>query len=287
MRILLLGGAGFIGEYLADKLICRKDCEVIVTCKEKPSRTDSKNCCYVKLNLERTSKKLERIINSSDIIVILTQPNSKIIENLISSINPKSHLKKILYLSSVLIYGNSSSNQDEKSTLDPATDYEKGKYEEEKKLSEFIKGKEIKLCIARLANVYGDVKNKGLINYIFLSVLNKKEMIINGKGDSIRDYIFIEDVANFLEFLVFFNQKSRKEIFNICTGKGYSVKKVIKEVEKELGKKIEIINGMPVDEKKKIIGNNKRIADLSGIKLKYGLTKGLNKTYKNYLALSK
>lgn len=287
MRILLLGGTGFIGEYLTDKLICRKDCEVIVTCKEKPSRPNSKNCSYVKLNLERASKKLERIINSSDIIVILTQPNSKIIENLISSINPKSHLKKMLYLSSVLIYGNSSSNQDEKSALDPATDYEKGKYEEEKKLSEFIKGKEIKLCIARLANVYGDVKNKGLINYIFLSVLNKKEIKVNGKGDSIRDYIFIEDVANFLEFLVFLNQKSRKEIFNICTGKGYSVKKVIKEVEKKLEKKIKIINGMPVDEKKKIIGNNKKIADLSGIKLKYGLTKGLNKTYKNYLVLSK
>lgn len=284
MRILLLGGTGFIGEYLTDKLICRKDCEIIVACKETVSKTNSKDVRYVELDLTRASKKFSKLINLADAVVILTQPNSKIIENLISSINPKSHLKKILYLSSVLIYGNSSSNQDEKSTLDPATDYEKGKYEEEKKLSEFIKGKEIKLCIARLANVYGDVKNKGLINYIFLSVLNKKEMIINGKGDSIRDYIFIEDVANFLEFLVFFNQKSRKEIFNICTGKGYSVKKVIKEVEKESGRKVKIINGMPVNEKKKIIGNNKKIADLSGIKLNYNLAKGLGKTYKNYLA---
>lgn len=282
MHILLLGGTGFIGEYLVKKLSNRKNCKVVIAHNGESPKSSSKRIHYVQLDLTRSGRKLEKVINSADIIVILTQPNRKIIENLISAIKPSGCLKKIVYLSSVLIYGNFKGKQAENFPVNPITDYERGKYGEELMLSELIKDKSLKLCIARLANVYGDVKNRGLINHIFLAILNNGKMTINGKGDSVRDYIFIEDVAAWLDFLIFWNQKNKREIVNICTGKGHSVKEVLKKAEQITKGKTKVTIGAPIQEKKTIIGDNKKITGLSRIKLKYNLIKGLQQTYKNY-----
>ena len=158
---MLIGGAGFIGDYLADRISRRKKCRIIIPCledlftKRKPA-----NICYIKLDLAEFGEKWTKLVNSAEIIAILTQPDRKIIDNLTSAIKPKGRLKKIVYLSSLLVYGNSPGRQSEKAPLRPVTAYERGKIEEENKLSELAKKNNIKLCVARLANVYGGVKNR-------------------------------------------------------------------------------------------------------------------------------
>jgi UDP-glucose 4-epimerase len=284
MKILLIGGSGFIGEYLTKKISAKKNCEIIVVYNSAFLKEKFTNVSYVKTDLTKPDKGLKETVNLVDAIVIMTQPNEKIIDNLIKTIKPESFLKKIIYLSTILLYDNFIGKQDESFSLNPATDYERGKFQEENKLSKFIRKNDLKLCIVRLSNVYGDIKNKGLINFIFLSLLNEKPMIINGEGGSVRDYIFIEDVVNWLDFLIFWNQKKKEEIFNICTGKGYSVKEVVNTVEKIVGKKVEKINGPAALEKKKIIGNNDKIVNISSMNPRYNLKKGLKKTRESYLA---
>lgn len=277
-----MGGTGFIGEYLTKKLSNKENCQITIASNKKFLKSNSSCIRYIRLDLTKLSKRLEKLINSANIIVVLTQPNKKIIENLISTIKSDSCLKKIVYLSSALIYDNINGRQNEKSIVNPITDYERGKYEEERMLSKFIQGKDFKLCITRLANVYGNVKNRGLINHIFLSVLNNSPMVINGKGSSVRDYIFIDDVVVWLDFIIFWNQKNKKEIINICTGRGYKVNEVLETAELIIGKKAKVIVGDSVHEKKVIIGDNKKIINLSGIRLKYNLIEGLQQTYNNY-----
>lgn len=285
MRILLIGGTGFIGEYLAKKLGSRENGKIIVVGNDfvSPQKNRS-NIEYIQTDLAGQSDDLEKLANSADIAVVMTQPNSKIIENFISSARSDGQLKKIVYLSSVLIYDNSQKKQDETFPQKPMTDYERGKCEEENKLMEFVAGKNIQLCITRLSNVYGNVKNRGLINFIFRALLDNGTLTINGKGDSVRDYIFVEDVAKYLEFLIFANQTRNIEIFNVCSGEGYGVSEVISAVESMAGKKIKKRFGPAVVEKKKIIGDNSKILDLSGIKLHYAFDQGLQKAYKNYLS---
>lgn len=278
-----MGGTGFIGGYLAKKLSARQGCEIIIIHNnDLPLGKKFDNICYYQLNLAEPNKEFKELVNFAEIIVILTRPDERIIDNLISAIKPASQLKKIIYFSSLLLYNNFPGRQNEKSSLKPITDYERVKCAEELKLLEFVQKNSFKLCITRLANVYGDIKNKGVINFILLSMLNGGEVVINGKGDSIRDYIFIEDAIAWLDFIIFWNQKNKKEIINLCAGKGYNVKELVWAVEQIFKKKIKTIAGARVKEKKIIIGDNKKIIALSGRKLKYDLIKGLKKTHNNY-----
>ncbi|MFH1822326.1 MAG: NAD(P)-dependent oxidoreductase [Patescibacteria group bacterium] len=327
MRILLLGGTGFIGEYLAKNLSKRKDCQLdIIYNYSLPPENKPDNISYYKIDLTlfasrtratnaghanyalssmaqetatcpsapgrfsnshftKQSDNLKELVNKAEILIILTQPNLGIINNLISVIRPGSCLKKIVYLSTTLLYNDSSEKKDESARLEPTTEYEKNKYIEEQKLAEFVNKFNLNLCIARLSNVYGDIKNKGLVGKIFTVVLKDESIKINGSGTQVRDYIFIEDAVNLLEFLIYYKQVNKQEIFNICTSQGHSVSELIKTIKKVIAKKINIINSPAILEKQTVVGDNNKIISLSGYKFKFNLLKGLEKTYINYKKL--
>ncbi|GEM_PF-1546247 len=282
MRILLIGGRGFIGEYLLESLKSQPNCEVVVACLKAPRIKKDKNITFQEINLEKNKEGLTQLMKSAETAVVLTRPNKQIINNLILAGRASKSLKKIVYLSSLLVYPSVNRPQNENSRLAPLTDYEKDKYEEEKILAFFAKKKNIKFCIARIANVYGDIKNSGMINLISLALLKKQPLNINGDGSQTRDYIFVEDVANLLSFLVLFKQKKQQEVFNICTGLGSTIKEIVRAAEKIAKRKANLIFSQPILEKQTIVGNNKKILSLSGYKLKYDIGKGLRKTLNNY-----
>lgn len=263
MKIVLVGGTGFVGEYLSKNLNSRKKDEVVVAGRE----TSLRNCC-----------------KDAQVIVVMTQPNRKVMKELADFTASAKSLNKIVYLSTLLLYPSSTKKNNEEKLPDPLTDYEKNKYKEELFLSEITKKYDRYLTIARLGNIYGDVKNKGIINLLFRALIQKEDLVIQGDPvKKIRDYIFIEDAVYFLEFLVFQSQKKQKEIFNVCTGKGTSLLKLIEKAGAISGGKINFISEEQIREKKAIRGDNRKILALSGYKIKYSLTKGLKKTYQNYL----
>src|SRR3989344_6222458 len=136
MRILLFGGMGFIGEYLAQKLSLRNDCKIKIVGRESKVQDFD-----------------------SEVVVILTQPGQAL-KDFLPIISSAHTIKKIVYCSTLLLYPNSQEKQDEGASLDPKTEYEKNKYEEELLLSTMTQKEKILLCIARLANVYGNIKNR-------------------------------------------------------------------------------------------------------------------------------
>ena len=262
MKILLFGGGGFIGEYLDRKLKIRSDCEVVV--------------------VDRDSSLAEKDPDF-DIVVILTQPNGPVKDVLLPAIASAKNIKKIVYCSTLLLYPDSSKRQDENVLPDPKTEYEVAKYQEELLISDFAKQKNVSLCISRLANVYGDVKNRGIINYILLAVLKGSPLTIFGDKDKkVRDYIFIDDIVRFLAFLIFYQQKNTKEIFNICTGRGSSIQNIIDIVESLANKKINFTIGQAILEKQTIIGENKKIVDIAGLAPQHDIAAGLEKTILHY-----
>lgn len=265
MNILLLGGTGFIGEYLAKNLSKRKDCQVSVA-----GRNDS---------LENNSYK------KTEVLVILTQPDENIMKGVVSFINTTTTLKKILYLSTFILYPDSVNKCNEEILPNPVSQYEKDKFQEELRLSEVIKNRDCKLSIVRLSNVYGDVKNAGIVNRLILSALGKNDNLTI-YGDSLsktRDFIFIEDTANLIEFLIFHNQQNQREVYNICSGINANLGEVISQIERILNKKIVFTPGDPVEGEKRIICDNSKIRKLSNYQFKFDLVKGLEKTCRNYL----
>lgn len=264
-KIVLIGGNGFIGEYLNKLLKKRKDCEVVIVGRKDFLKSDA--------------------CKNTEVIVILTQPDQEVLKEIISFISSSKTLKKVIYLSTILLYPDSSKKQNEQIPPEPKTTYEKSKYQEELLLSKVAKKARYKLCIARLANVYGDVKNKGIINNILLFLIKKnKNLVIQGDPRlKIRDYIFIEDAVNLLEFLIFYKKSKKKEVFNVSTGIGSSVKELIEKIELAIGKRIHFKTDDQILEKLTNIGENSKLLDQSKYQFRYGLIEGLKKTYKNYL----
>jgi len=274
-RVGIIGGMGFIGEYLIKKLGDNPKNSVNVFLNKTQPKTKIGGVEYFQID-----ENFENNLRDLDCLIILSQPNRKLIERIIGS---SIRIKKIIYASTLLLYGNSRTPVDENFEIQPLNEYEKEKALEEKMLIDFSGRKDPLLTIARIANVYGDVKNRGVVQKIIMSVLHGEEFTVNNNGQQIRDYIFVEDVVNYLSYLVDRKPEEKIEVFNICTGEGISIKQLISLVEDLTLKKIIHKDGSQAAEKESIIGDNRKIAEVSKMKPKYDIREGLKKTYRNYL----
>lgn len=284
-KILVIGGTGFVGEYVAKLLTNRKDTETFVVGAPSNNKTSAgKTMCYeIDLSRPLANNKIPKTISKIDTAIIMTQPSILIIRNVLKLLDMAPGLKKIIFVSSILVYPSSNKKIKETTMPKPISQYEKGKIIEEKMLTNYVKKRTIKLGIIRMANVYGDKKNRGIIGLIFNSALNNTPLAINGDGNQKRDYIFVKDAANLIKLVALYRQSGQIEIFNVCTGKGHTINQLAKLIKKITGKKI-TVNRMPaVREKKSITGDNAKIIKLFD-KPHFNLFEGLNRAYRNYLS---
>jgi len=280
MNTLVIGGSGFIGEYL-----CRALVQDGVIAAVRPGMDEKEKIAgvrYGEIDLDKNYLELKKIMNEVDKIVWAIQPDIWRMQNILSVIKDFGNIKKIVYLSTLLVYPDSIRKQNEEAVPEPKTDYEKAKFGEEKVLEEFVKSKNCHLCIARLGNVYGDVKNKGVLNQLMLSLLNDTPFNLSGNGKNVRDYIFVEDAANLLAGLVKIDNASQIEKFNVCVGNGHSIYDLIGLLEDIACKKIKILSIDKIDKSKSVLGDNQKVAEVLNWAPNYGLTEGLKKTYNNY-----
>ncbi len=285
INILVVGGTGFIGEYLINLLRNNKNCKIFVIHKGKinPKEKDP-DVSYHEIDLSRVNPFIKYKPPIFDIIVILTRPEKNIIKNICKIYNKK--LNKIIFASTLLLYPDSSKKQNEKISPHPITLYEIDKFREEKQLIKFVKNKKIDLCIPRFGNMYGDIKNTGIISKIFKSLIYKKSLEIKGDGSQKRDYIFVEDAANILNKLIFLKQKNQMEIFNVCTKKSYSILDIIRNIEKIFKERIQYTLTKGVQEKGSVFGNNAKVLHLTQYSIQYNIISGLKKTYLNFKSKS-
>lgn len=274
MKITIAGGTGFIGDYLVKSLRQNSDNKLSVLYKNQLKNK------FPGVDYFQVDSGLETAVTDSECLVILTRPNPKLLNQILKS---PTKLQKIIYASTLLLYPDSKTIQKEELQIEPVNDYEKEKAFEETLLAEFVKNKKTRLIIARIANVYGDIKNRGIIQKIIQSIEEGKEFAINNNGQQIRDYIFVEDVANYLKFLIEADPEKKVDIFNICTGQGCSIEELIVRIQKVAKKNLIRKKGFTILEKNVVIGDNRKIVKASGFKPKFNIESGLEKAYHNYL----
>ena len=135
---------------------------------------------------------------------------------------------KLIFLSTCHVYKISNKKIKEASTKKPRSLYGKLKLKSENYLRKNISN----FLIIRLFNIYG----KDQPNGFFLTDI-KKKIIKEEKikvDNSYRDFISIENVVKFLNFSI---QNDVKGIFNLGSGKSYSLIKIIKKIYKKVKKK--------------------------------------------------
>jgi UDP-glucose 4-epimerase len=131
-------------------------------------------------------------------------------------------IKKIIYTSSSSVYGDNIYST-ETDQVKPLNLYASLKIANEKMIKNFCTEKKIDYTISRLFNMYGGNDKFSIISKIFLAIRFNKELMIVNNGNSIRDFIHIDDVVNiYIKLLDIKNIR----ILNIGTGVGRSIKSI-------------------------------------------------------------
>ncbi len=209
MTIFIVGGSGFIGTRLVKRLkdSGEQDLKII----DKNMSKHYPDLCY--LSDVRCIKDLERYITNNSVLINLAAEHQDDVlpqtlyhevnvvgaENICRIANEKD-IKKIIFTSSVAVYGFAPSNTSEKGSINPFNLYGKSKYEAEKV---FIKWQsqspEIRsLVIIRPTVVFGE-QNRGNVYNLFKQIA-KKNFIMVGDGNNQKSIAYVENVAAFIQF---------------------------------------------------------------------------------------
>ena len=315
MKILVTGGAGYIGSHVCN-LLLDSNYEVIVV---DSLITGNKNLIPKGARLvvsdiadEKKIKdliikeKFDLVMHFAGLIRVdesVKEPKkyhefnfekAKIFLNLCF----KNGLNKIIFSSTASVYGNPKKEKVlETDPLDPLNPYAASKL----KLEDYIKKKseeiDIKYIILRYFNVAGSDEKlrSGLISkhssHLIkiaseVAVGKREKIIINGDdydtfdGTPIRDFIHVSDLADIhLISAKHLIKNGKSDIFNCGYGKGYSVKEVIENFNQILDKKINYEIGPRRDgDSKMIIANPEKFNTFFGWKPKFNNIKYILKT---------
>jgi len=301
-RLVLLGGAGFIGQsftrWLGQEGLRAKS-EIAILDPKEPKFCEPDH--YLRLKIEDTDE-VRDFVKDKDIIFHLVHttipaesqnaPGREERENLTPSKNlftalAKKRGVKIVYFSSGgTIYGEPAEQKPVPESASPAPGslYAQTKLAIENLVREAGASSELKYLIIRPANPYGpfqEILNRhGAVGRIFKDLNEGLWFSVYGDGKTIRDYIYIDDFLAGL-FLVLKNDYWG-QTFNIGTGTGASLKQLIDLCEKVSGKKLktkyEPIRG--TDLKYNVLDRSK-ISSL-GWEPEHTLRRGLRKTWEYF-----
>ena len=303
MRILVLGGNGFIGVNLVDRLI-NSGHKVCVYDRSHPRfRNPLVNVEYQYGSLNDESSVSQALQNKEVVFHLISSsipstsnlsPIDDIKNNLVDTVSllecmNKMKIRKIIYISSGgTIYGDSSNaliNEDH--SLNPNCSYGIVKLAVEKYLMMYARLYKFEPVILRASNPYGPWQGKvglqGLIGTVLSKVINNEFIEVWGDGEVIRDYLYVTDLVDACERAL---NKELSGIFNIGSGIGYSINQIIKLIENITSKKIEVrySESREVDLKKVVLDISKAKKEL-GWEPKVSINEGLKMHYKWLLSL--
>ena len=140
---------------------------------------------------------------------------------------PKS---KLIFISSASVYaetkGDCSSEHD---AVSHNSLYASMKIQMEDQAVTFVKNHKLNLHILRVANVYGPYQTKqGILAKILNGYFNNTEVKILNNGQTIRDFLYIDDLSQVIVMLV--ESTTNDIVFNISSGKGISINKLVEHL---------------------------------------------------------
>lgn len=240
-RILIFGGSGFLGQHLVNKMQGNFDFSFT---------THESNTISNKIDVLQPHS-YEPLLENTDIVInLIGQVDANLQKfvqsNIVGSANllksSKKHgVKKIILVSTINVYGDSKDTPSkETDDLKPESNYAMVKMLNEKLYENFSNLYGIDITILRLAGVFGPGKTKGFFPQM-ISAIHNKDIILRpyNNGNHIRDLIYVDDAINGIIQSINYNS-SGVNIFNISTGKRYSLNELISITEKISNSKINI-----------------------------------------------
>lgn len=256
-RVLVTGGAGFIGSHLCDALL-KKGAERVV-CLDNfflgkmenienaihnerfvLYKDDARNFGVVQSIMEKEN--VEVVFNLATIALNYSffnpfdayMVNVQIANTLLELIKIGAY-STLIHTSSSEAYGTAEySPMDENHPINPTTPYAAGKVAADLMIQSFYKVLGLDVSIIRPFNNYGPRQNMegplaGIIPATTRRIRNGLPPIIEGDGEQTRDFIYVEDTVKAL-ILAYEKEESRGKIINIGSGKNISMNEVVGKI---------------------------------------------------------
>ena len=303
MKILITGGAGFIGSHLVEGLLSNEN-EILIfdNCltgkKENLEFTGNYKFINDDFGSESSLEKIEKfdpdicfhLAAQSSVVVSVENPALDFEHNILQPIKLiqillRSNCKKLVFTSSGgTIFGEPSviPTAEEDYADEPESPYGVAK----KRLNELIKimtkNTNLKYSILNLSNVYGPRQDPhgeaGVVSIFANKYLNDEQPTIFGDGEQTRDYIFVKDVVS---ALIKASMIDENHFLNIGTGVETSVNDLVNSMKIQFNSEINPIY-KPAREgelNRSVLNNSKAKKELDW-KPEYNLDEGMKQVFK-------
>jgi len=308
-KVLVTGGAGFVGHNLVKSLVNDFNCKVIVVDDLSNSSEAMLEDVADKIEFHKisvcNSKKLfplfkdvnyifhlacKQISSSGMEPVMHLRVNAESTLNILEYIrkNELPELKRFIYTGSTSIYGSSVKLPvNENDRPDVLSSYAATKLLAENYTSMYCRNYDIPVSVVRYSNVYGYGQSPrnpyaGVLGKFIHNALTNKTLKIFGDGEQTRDYTFISDAVD-ATILAAVHPRAYGDIFNIGTTVETSVKKLVKIISENI--KDVTIENVP---ERDIDNIRRRSIDISkihknlGWSPRFGIEQGIKETIEWY-----
>ncbi len=257
MKILITGGAGFIGSqlglYLANKkhnvtLLDNLSSGYIYNFAKNKQLLNNFICMDIR------DPSLEKVMQGVDVIFHIAgfvslpgcndDPSQAYSINVAGTANVleaarKNNVKKIIFASTAALYENEELLPFSESVSPaPTLIYAQSKKAAEDLCKSYIDMYGMDITILRFFNVYGphmDYRPPSyLISYLIGCLLKKESPILHSNGKQARDFVYVTDVARLCEITIL-HPKSKNEIFNVGSGTQITVQEIFDLIAHFLG----------------------------------------------------
>ena len=245
MKITLIGGSGFVGTRLIDLLKEDQNYELKNIDLEHSHFFDD----ITVIGDVRDQVQMDEMLQGADLVVLLAAkhrddvtPVSLYYDTNVGGMRctlnamEKNGIKRLIFFSSVAVYGLNKSNPNENHPADPFNHYGKSKWEAEQVLQEWYKAHDDwNIDIVRPTVIFGE-RNRGNV-YNLLNQISSGKFLMVGKGENVKSMAYVGNIVAFVKFMIE-SVMEGYNVFNYIDKPDTNMNDLVALVEKVLGKHI-------------------------------------------------
>lgn len=246
MKIAMIGASGFVGTRLLDLL------------KGEPAKYQCKNIDLLPSHFfnditvigdVRQQEQMNRELKGADVVVLLAaqhrddvSPVSLYYDTNVGGMEvtlramEKNGIKRIIFFSSVAVYGLNKKNPDENHPADPFNHYGKSKWQAEQVLQKWYESHtDWNIDIVRPTVIFGE-RNRGNV-YNLLKQISSGKFLMVGKGENKKSMSYVGNIVAFVKYMID-NVSQGYNVFNYIDKPDTDMNDLVALISKVLGKHI-------------------------------------------------